>query len=314
MSQQCKKEEAENPGVLLGGSIAELGMAGRDKLTFFTSPSINSFSDWVEQLIAESTGKEGRGILPVAGEALGAASVYGADRFFVAIELPGEPLDTHALEKAGHPIIHLSLENTFNLGGLIFLWEFIAAVAGHGLGIQPFDQPNVESAKVLAREMVAAYQHEGKLPIGKTNEATAQILEEFLMNARVDDYISIQAYVTPNQGTSIALDKLRQKLRDKHKLATTVGYGPRFLHSTGQLHKGDGGNGLFIQIISKTGKDVDIPNQAGQDGSDISFGVLKQAQALGDAKALRDAGRRVLSLSVEANPTPQINKMVKALS
>ncbi|KAA3647764.1 MAG: glucose-6-phosphate isomerase [Chloroflexi bacterium] len=313
MAAQCQQQIIENPGAQLGAILAELAKAGRDKLTFLTSPAISSFGDWVEQLIAESTGKEGKGILPIAGEKIGASEVYADDRVFVVLELNGEHIDTDDLEKAGHPVIRISLENIYEFGGQFFLWEFATAVAGHGLGIQPFDQPNVESAKVLAREMVAAYQSEGKLPEGDTTNASPEDFSNFLKQAKNGDYFSIQAYVTPNAETTRALDALRLKLRDKYKLATTVGYGPRFLHSTGQLHKGDGGIGLFIQFVSSTRNDIDIPNEAGQDASNMTFGVLKQAQALGDAAALQAANRRVLSMSVEADPISQINHLAETL-
>ena len=314
MATLCKESGVDNPGLQLGATMAELAKAGRDKLTFLASPAISSFVDWVEQLIAESTGKEDKGILPVAGEALGAIDVYGKDRVFVALELSSETIDTSGLEAAGHPVIRLTLDDVYDLGGQYFLWEFETAVAGHSLNINPFDQPNVESAKVLAREMVDAYQNKGKLPEGDTQEIDAGAIKDFLNKAQVGDYISIHAYVTPNKEASIALEALQAALRDKYRLATTVGYGPRFLHSTGQFHKGDAGNGIFIQLISDAEQDVDIPTEAGVTQSDISFGVLKQAQALGDAQALRAASRRVLSILVNSDSAPQIIKLAKEIA
>lgn len=291
-----------NNGARLGAMMGELAKNGRDKLTIFASPAIASFGNWVEQLIAESTGKEGKGILPVVGEPMGSPADYGDDRFFVYLQMAGD--DTYdaamtALAAAGHPVVRLHLRDEYDLGGQFFLWEMATAVSGYHLGIQPFDQPNVESAKIVARQMVAAYMDTGDLPDGETATVTADTLHQFLSQAKTGDYIAIQAYVPPTAATDAALLALRTQLRDRYKLATTIGYGPRFLHSTGQLHKGDGGNGLFIQFISSSNDDVAIPDEAGKPDSTMSFGVLKQAQALGDAQALLDAGRRVIRFDLE---------------
>ncbi len=305
----------DNPGAWLGAVLGELAKARRgraasrgprDKVTLITSSPIASFGEWVEQLIAESTGKEGKGILPVVGEPLGPPEVYGDDRLFVHLRLNGD--DTHdaaiqALEDAGHPVIRLHLRDLYDLGGQFFLWEMATAVAGHRLGINPFDQPNVESAKVRAREMVAAYQKTGRLPEDEPAPLTAEALQAFLAQARPGDYIALQAYVAPTAETDAALQALRVRLRDRYRLATTVGYGPRFLHSTGQLHKGGANNGLFVQFTADDARDVPIPDEAGSPessrrpegpASGITFGVLKMAQALGDKQALLDAGRRVI--------------------
>jgi len=299
MSTSCGPDvpAEENPGAWLGVVLSELAQAGRDKVTFVTSPAIASFGDWVEQLIAESTGKEGRGILPVVREPLGPPDVYGGDRLFVYLRLgdddAGEP-GVVALEAAGHPVIRLSVGDRYDLGGQIFLWELATAVAGQRLGINPFDQPNVEAAKKLARRMVAEYIERGVLPDGEAAPLTADALERFLAQARPGDYIALQAYVQPSQEVTAALQTLRTRLRDRYRLATTVGYGPRFLHSTGQLHKGDAGNGLFIQLTADDPEDAAIPDEAGSPESAISFGVLKAAQAMGDQQALLGAGRRVI--------------------
>jgi transaldolase/glucose-6-phosphate isomerase len=296
----------ENPGARLGAILGELALAGRDKVTFVTSPAIEPFGDWVEQLIAESTGKAGTGILPVVGEPLGPPEVYSDDRLFVHLQL-GED-ETHAaalaaLEGAGHPVVRLRLRDLYHLGEQIFLWEFAVAVAGHGLGIHPFNQPNVEAAKVQARRMVERYQEEGELPSGESSPVTAEALRDFLSQAGEEGspsphsnqpYIALQAYVQPTARTDAALLALRTQLRDRTRLATTVGYGPRFLHSTGQLHKGDAGNGLFVQLTADSPHDAPIPDVAGSSGSSITFGVLEAAQALGDRRALEDAGRRVI--------------------
>jgi transaldolase/glucose-6-phosphate isomerase len=287
----------DNSGAWLGAVLGELAKAGRDKVTLAVSPAIARFGDWVEQLIAESTGKEGRGILPVVVEPLGPPGVYGDDRLFVHLRLNGDP--THdagvqALEDAGHPMIRLNLHDPYDLGGQFFLWEMATAVASHRLGINPFDQPNVEAAKVLARRMVAEYTERGALPSGESAPLTAGALNEFLAQAQPGDYIALQAYLQPTAETDTALAALRIHLRDQFRLATTVGYGPRFLHSTGQLHKGDAGHGLFIQFTADDPRDAPIPDEAGSPDSSITFGVLKAAQALGDRQALLDAGRRVI--------------------
>jgi transaldolase/glucose-6-phosphate isomerase len=303
--------EGDNNSARLGVIMGELAKLGRDKVTMITSPAIASFGDWVEQLIAESTGKEGKGILPVVGEPLGAPNVYGPDRLFVYLRLDGD--ETHdaavnALAEAGHPTVVLALKDLYDVGDQFFTWEMATAVAGQRLGINPFDQPNVEAAKVLARQMVAAYQQTGRLPeslpllrsngvtvYGNVMGATAKdALAAFLMDAPEGGYIALQAYVEPTPATDAALLALRTHLRNQTRLATTAGYGPRFLHSTGQLHKGDAGKGLFIQFTSETSHDLAIPDQAGEAASSIRFGVLKLAQALGDGEALRSAGRRLL--------------------
>jgi len=186
-------------------------------------------------------------------------------------------------------------------------------VAGHILGIQPFDQPNVESAKVLARAMVDSYYKDGRLPEGKTNQLSEEALATFLAQAKPGDYISLQAYIQPTLESEAALRALQLELRDRTQLATTVGYGPRFLHSTGQLHKGDGGNGLFVQFVSEAKQDVAIPDEAGKKASGITFGILKASQALGDAQALREVNRRVILFDLGQEPAGQLRQLVKDL-
>lgn len=258
----------------LGTALGTLAEAGRDKLTLVGSDEIIPFFDWVEQLVAESTGKSGKGILPVVGEPLGAPEVYGDDRVFVSLELAGDTT-THAalntLAEAGHPVIQLVLDDLYDLGEQFFLWEMATAVAGAIMGIQPFDQPNVESAKIRAREMVDEYQERGELPESETAELSADTLKTFLSQANPNDYIAVMSYIEPTTATSAAMATLQASLRDATKLATTVNYGPRFLHSTGQLHKGDGGNGLFVQFTSDSAEDLPIPDQAGSASSSMSF-------------------------------------------
>ena len=347
----------ENPAAWLGAVLGELAKAGRDKVTFVTSPAIASFGDWVEQLIAESTGKEGRGILPVVGESLATPEAYADDRLFVHLELEGDESDKAALKdlgEAGHPIVRLRLQDLYDLGGQFFLWELATAVAGYRLGINPFDQPNVELAKVLAREMVAAYQREGNLPelrptlrsgeitayaesggeIREIGETPGEALRAFLTPSPVTShpsldtepalslpkghssprsYVALQAYVRPTPETDAALHALRTEIQTRWRSATTVGYGPRFLHSTGQLHKGDAGNGLFIQFTADDPHDAPIPDEAGAPDSSMTFGVLKAAQALGDRQALLDAGRHVIRFYLGSDALGGLRKLGEAL-
>ena len=289
----------DNLGARVGIILGELAKLNRDKLTIVSSPAIAGLGDWVEQLIAESTGKEGKGILPVVGEELGTPDVYGNDRLFVSLRLDrddNQDAALAALKQAGHPVVRLRLKDKYDVGGQFFLWEMATAIAGSRIDIQPFDQPNVEAAKILARRLVKEYVEKGALPEGQTARLSFESLNTFLEQAQEGDYLAIQAYLQPTAEIDAALAKLRQSLRDRLKLATTVGYGPRFLHSTGQLHKGDRGNGLFVQFTSDAVQDVPIPDEAGEPKSSISFAVLQNAQALGDAQALKDAGRRVIRL------------------
>ena len=305
MAALCQgTEAADNPGAWLGAILGTLAGLGRDKLTLVCAPELASFADWVEQLIAESTGKEGKGIVPVAHEPLGPPEVYGEDRVFVSLQLGEDAPDEAALarlEEAGHPVVRLSLADRYDVGGQYFLWEMATAVASHLLGVNSFDQPNVESAKARARELVAAYTERGQLPGVESAPLTAEALRRFLAEARPGDYVALQAYLTPTEATTVALQALRLELRDTYRLATTLGYGPRYLHSTGQLHKGDRGNGLFLQFIAGTVQDVPIPDSAGEAASSITFGVLKEAQAAGDYLALVENERRVIRFDLGAD-------------
>ena len=324
--QTCQSED-ENPGAYLGVIMGELSKTGRDKITILSSSSIQSFGDWVEQLIAESTGKEGKGILPVVHEPVGKPSVYGNDRLFVVLNLVNDPASDdvlHTLKETGSPVLVLTLNDKTAIGSQFFLWEFATAIAGRQLGINPFDQPNVESAKVQARKMVAAYQAKGKLPeqhpfltedniavygnaYGKTIK---DALTAFIDTAQQGSYITLQAFIQPTADAERVLQELRTTLRDRTKLAVTTGYGPRFLHSTGQLHKGDAGRGLFIQFTSDPIDDIAIPDQAGSNPSSITFGVLKMAQALGDNQALTEAGRKVIRFHLSNAPVAGINYLL----
>jgi len=318
--------KGDNSGAQLGTAMGTLALEGRDKLTLVTSLPIEAFGAWAEQLLAESTGKEGKGILPVDGEILGTPEIYGPDRLFVYLRLAGDSTYDDAVENlkdSGHPVIQINLDDLYDLGGEFFRWEMATAVAGHVLGINPFDQPNVESAKDQTRQMLAAFTKDGTLParepsleddgIAVYTEISAGSLADaitgFLDQAASGDYVALQAYIKPSEDTWAELQELRLKIRDISGIATTAGYGPRFLHSTGQLHKGDGGRGLFIQITSQGASDLPIPDEAGSEDSSISFGVLKTAQAMGDGQALADSGRRVIRFELGSDVAGGIRKL-----
>jgi glucose-6-phosphate isomerase len=296
----------------LGSAIGEYAKLGIDKLTFILSEEVSSFGAWVEQLIAESTGKRGKGILPVEGEAVQSPDFYSNDRLFVYIHFKNDNRKKDAVQNlsgSGFPVFELILDDLYDLGEQYFLWEIVTVVAGWRLGIQPFDQPDVESAKILARQMVKEYQAQGKLPeqnaflsegsirvFGDLNAVSFDtVLREFLNNSiEKNGYIGIQAYIKPDNDSLNLLQELRLKIAEKYKTPVTIGFGPRFLHSTGQLHKGDAGKGVFIQFTSSSGNDLSVPDNPGEDKSSISFGVLKSAQALGDRQALLNKNRKVL--------------------
>jgi transaldolase/glucose-6-phosphate isomerase len=321
MACSCQPSNAgcgsDNAGALLGAALGQLAIAGRNKLTLVLSDSIASFGDWIEQLVAESTGKEGKGILPVIGEPLGPPEAYGNDRVFVNLRLNGDPSHDTSLQRlreAGHPTIRLGLRDRYDLGGQFFLWEMATAIAGHVMQINPFDQPTVEASKRRAREMIDRYEREGELPEGLRSPLSGEVLLSFLDQSRPGDYVSLQVYAQPTPKLDQALQTLRTRIRDRYKLATTVGYGPRFLHSTGQLHKGDAGNGLFIQLTDDSAQDVSIPDQAGSALISISFGILEAAQALGDQQALRDADRRVIRFHLRTDVIGNLEKLIETLS
>ncbi len=297
--------EHENPCLHLGAALGELALAGRDKLTFFATPSLAPFPAWIEQLVAESTGKNGKGIVPIVDEMIEEPWAYRKDRFFVQYSLNSEMSaelndKIKALEAAGHPVVQFRLNNKPDIGQEIFRWEMAVASAGAILGIHPFDQPDVQLAKELARQAmdqkapksakpeksdVETVHVEHKIPLTKAIEA-------ILAGARLGDYISLQAYLAPDPDTEAALQEFRLALRDRLKLATTFGWGPRFLHSTGQLHKGGPSTGVFIQIVNEPQKDLAVPE------TNYTFGSLIQAQSIGDYRALKQHGRRVLRINL----------------
>ena len=328
-----------NPGVRLGAAMGELALAGRDKLTLVTSPKIASFGAWVEQLVAESTGKHGKGIVPVDGEALGAPEVYGADRVFAYLAVEGDDPDhaqateakLEALAKAGHPVLRFRLADELDLVQEMYRWEIATATAGHVLGINPFDQPNVQESKTFTAELLASYAKAKSLPpvAGEvqlfseggitviTDAANAQALSgkkslKEVLSAhfgRLDrgDYAALNAFVEMSPEHDRLLQRMRHRLRDEKKAATTVGYGPRFLHSTGQLHKGGANNGVFLQITSEAAVDLPVPKMG------ITFGVLVEAQARGDFLALSKRDRRLLRVHLGKDVKAGLETLAKAL-
>jgi hypothetical protein len=269
---------ADNPGAWLGALLGEAALAGRDKLTLVLDQDVRTFGYWIEQLIAESTGKEGKGIIPIEGEDLGPPEVYGTDRLFVAVGHEGLQEALRPLGAAGHPVAHLELRDPIDLGGQFFQWEFAVAVAGAVLGIQPFDQPNVQEAKDNTKRLLAG---------GDVPDPGYDDLDALLSQVRSGDYVAIQAYLPRDEESEGTLQAARLRLRDRLRVATTVGFGPRFLHSTGQLHKGGPDSGVFVQVVEPPSEDLAIPGQA------YTFGTLLAAQAAGDLQSLRDRGRRV---------------------
>lgn len=297
---------AQNPGLRLGAALGELARLGRDKVTFVLPEPMATFAMWLEQLIAESTGKEGKGLLPVAGEVLGAPSVYGDDRLFVHIHMAdkvGEAADRlGALRQAGYPVVEIQLQDKLDLAQEFFRWEIATATAGSILGINAFNQPNVQESKDNTEHLLDEVREEGTLPEEPADLSEADMalysehpagdfketLAAFLHETRPGDYIALMAYLTEGPEMEGKLQDIRLLLRDAKVVATTMGYGPRFLHSTGQLHKGGPNTGVFLQLTADNPEDAAIPDRP------YSFGVLKHAQYLGDLRALRKHGRRVI--------------------
>jgi len=325
MTQACRQHEA-NPGVELGCALGVLAKQGRDKVTIIASPGIGLLGAWVEQLVAESTGKQGVGIVPVDDEIPGPPSLYGADRLFVYARLATAPSATQdaavaALEAAGYPVVVVDVHSEYDLGQEFFRWEVATAVAGAILKINPFDQPDVEAAKIAARKLTSEYETTGTLAAptalvseaGMTAFAGAEyarrltgtgggsgldaVLRQHLGSIEAGDYFAINAYVDMNDANIATLQSLRHAVRAAKKCATTLGFGPRFLHSTGQLHKGGANNGVFLQITADDAHDLAIPGQR------FSFGILKTAQAQGDFEVLVERNRRVLRIHLGADVT-----------
>ena len=307
--------EDHNPALVLGATLGVLARRGLDKATFLVSPSLAGFPSWIEQLIAESTGKDDTGILPIADEPAGPPGVYHQDRVFVYLSYVGDDDATQAehidaLEAAGHPVVRIRLDTKEDLGAEMFRAEFAVAAAGAVLGIHPFNQPDVQLAKDLARRAM-----EGELSAGDVDEIDSAdvvgltaAVTGWLGTAREGDYIALQAYTVPSAETTEALQRIRLGLRDRLKVATTLGYGPRFLHSTGQFHKGGPNTGLFLQLVDEPSPDLDVPE------TDYSFGKLLAAQALGDYQALKERNRRVLRVQLGAHPPAALNTLEEVLN
>ena len=301
---------AENPGLVLGAIWGEAALAGRDKVTFVVSPSLTAFPNWLEQLIAESTGKDGTGIVPVAGEDLAPPEGYADDRLFVRYRLAGEngaDSELAALAKTGHPVVTIELAQLEDLGGEIFRAEFATAAAGAVLGIHPFNQPDVQLAKELARQAMAGDLN-GGAPIGAVSPANANELMTWLGSLPVGGYIGLQAYAPMTATTTELLQALRLHLRDATTAATTVGFGPRFLHSTGQLHKGGPSKAILMQLVTEPAEDLPVPE------TDYAFGNLIAAQAEGDYRALQERGQQVLRVQLGQDSDLGLETLIDSVS
>jgi transaldolase/glucose-6-phosphate isomerase len=314
----------ENPGVQLGLAMGLAGLEGRDKVTILASKKISDFGAWAEQLIAESTGKEGKGLIPIEGEPLGEAAVYGNDRFFIDLRTEDESEPAHeaklaALEKAGHPVVRIVMKSIDHIGQEFFRFEIATAVAGSVLGINPFNQPDVEAAKIKTRELTAAFENTGRLPPERpamslreadlyTDAANAtdlrrhgadgdlgSWLKAHLARTGADDYVALLTYIERNSPHIERLQQMRLEIRDGRHVATCAEFGPRFLHSTGQAYKGGPNSGVFLQITSDDADDLAVPGQK------ASFGVIKAAQARGDFDVLTERGRRALRVQLKGD-------------
>lgn len=309
MRAQCAEgiPAARNPGIALGAVLGESALRGRDKLTVVADAALSAFANWIEQIVAESSGKNNKGILPVPLEPIGSSEIYGDDRIFVYLRQTGEHDEAiAALRDAGHPVIQFPFSDFYDIGAEIFRWEVATVVACSILGVNAFDQPNVESSKKITKARIADYQKKGKLKEGKsawkkdgiavfspsavTGKSLDSVLSGFLKKAKPNGYVAVNAYLPRNDEMTDALQKMRVAIRAKTGNAVTAGFGPRFQHSTGQLHKGGPKNALFLIITAEPEKDFDIPTEG------LTFGTLIRAQALGDYEALIEAKRKVLRI------------------
>ena len=324
---------ADNPCVALGIALGLAAKAGRDKLTILAAPGLAAFGAWLEQLVAESTGKHGIGIVPVDGEPPGRLDSYGTDRLFVELRLDadGEGALAHDLERAGHPVVHIDVAGPYQLGQEFFRWEVATAVAGSILGIDPFDQPDVEASKVKTRALTGAFERTGRLPDEQprvadcgialfadvanaeslAEAATAPTLEAWLGAhlARIGpgDYCALLAYIARDPRHEAALTAMRAMIRDRKRVATCVGFGPRFLHSTGQVYKGGPNSGVFLQITCAEARELPVPGQS------FGFGVVKAAQARGDFDVLAERGRRALRIHLGEDVEAGLTFLVDAI-
>jgi transaldolase/glucose-6-phosphate isomerase len=325
-----------NPAIGLGIALGAAAQEGRDKVTIQASPQLADFGAWAEQLIAESTGKHGRGLIPIDSEPLGTQEVYGPDRFFIDLRTKNESDAEHeaalaTIEKAGHPVVRIVLSSAEHIGQEFFRFEIATAVVGALLGINPFDQPDVEASKARTRELTAAFETSGALPPetpvfsseavniytdatnaealrrGGANASLASWLKAHFARLRPGDYAAVLAYLARTEGHIAMLQKLRLALRDRRRVATCLGFGPRFLHSTGQAHKGGPASGVFLQVTGDDVEDLAIP------GRRASFGVIKAAQARGDFDVLAGRGRRALHVHLKGNVETGLAELDAAL-
>ena len=326
----------ENPGAQLGLALGLAGLEGRDKVTITSSKKVADFGAWAEQLIAESTGKDGKGLIPIDGEPLGDVALYGNDRFFVDLRTEGETDTAHeeklaALEQAGHPLVRIVMKSIEHIGQEFFRFEMATAVAGSVLGINPFNQPDVETAKIKTRELTSAFEKSGALPAEAPVMSTAEAdlftdeknaadlrqagadgdlgswLKAHLSRTHADDYVALLAYIERNAAHIDALQTIRMAVRDKRQVATCAEFGPRFLHSTGQAYKGGPDSGVFLQITSDDAGDLPVPGQK------ASFGVIKAAQARGDFDVLTERGRRALRVHLKGDLAAGLKKLDSAI-
>jgi transaldolase/glucose-6-phosphate isomerase len=323
----------KNPGVILGTILGVAANQGRDKITIFTSPGISDLGAWLEQLIAESTGKVGKGIIPVDREKIGKPAVYGSDRVFAYLRLAKEnnkAMDqaVTALEKSGQPVVRIVVASKMDLGQEFFRWEIATATAGSIIGINTFNQPDVEASKVETRKLTSEYENSGKLPSEapffedqglklfadekntaalKNNSSLAELLRAHLGRINAGDYFALLAYIQRNEAHENTLQGMRHLVRDNKKSATCLGFGPRFLHSTGQAYKGGPNSGVFLQITCDDAADIPVPGQK------YTFGIVKAAQARGDFSVLSERGRRALRIHLGKNVKGDLAKLGKAI-
>lgn len=304
MRERCDIDTAAaNPGAWLGAAMGILARQGRDKLTLIASPGIAGFSLWVEQMLAEGLGKEGSGIIPVAGEPPLPPQSYGGDRFFVYLRLATDDnaaLDARveSLAAAGHPIARLDLADGYDLGAEFYRWEYATAIAGRLLNLHPFDQPDVQSAKDMTDRALEQYLAQGVWPAVDTDANISALLSQ----ARPGDYLAILAYLPDTPAIGESIDNIRRQVAEKYGIATTAGFGPRYLHSTGQLHKGGPNSGLFLQLTADHATEIPIP------GRPYNLNALADAQAAGDLQALRNRGRRAIRIHLGQDPAAELRR------
>ncbi len=306
MCQACAScvQLHDNPGAWLGAVLGTMALKKKDKLTLVTSPSVSGFALWVEQLVAESLGKQGQGMVPVAGEPLVKPEFYGTDRVFVYIRLQGDENSEYdkaieRLRSAGHPVVQYDLRDSYDLGAEFFRWEFATAVTGSILGVHPFDQPDVQRSKDMTGTLLQEYRKAGSFPRVESASSLSALLE----NSSPGSYFAIMAYFCQTPAVDEAFQSLRRRVLERYRIATTLGYGPRFLHSTGQLHKGGPNTGRFLQVTAARRSDVAIP------GEPHSFGTLVDAQALGDLHALQQTGRKAARVQLESASAAAIREL-----